>query len=269
MHRFFARARACDRPLVLGHRGAKAHATENTISAFALAQEHGADGVEFDVQLSADSRVVVFHDHDLRRLAGRGERVGALALTDLQAVRIGRDERIPTLENVLDEFKGNDFVLNIEIKAPGLGRAGALVDRVLEHLDRWPRRHGRPGGRADLLARVLVSSFDPFAIARVRRRAPDVATGYLFHRGEPAILKHAWRTPLVRPHALHPEHVLLTERRLASWRRRNRPLGTWTVDGESDLRRIADLGLFAIISNDPRRARQILDRTGRALTRSP
>jgi glycerophosphoryl diester phosphodiesterase len=54
-------------PLIYAHRGASAHAPENTISAFLLAIEHGADGIEFDVKVTRDGRVIVLHDQTLQR----------------------------------------------------------------------------------------------------------------------------------------------------------------------------------------------------------
>ena len=257
VHPFFARARATGRPLILGHRGAMAHATENTMTAFALAREHGADGIEFDVQLSADGHVVIFHDAFLARLAGRGEMPTALDLATLQAVRIGRDERIPTLAQVLDEFADSEMVLNIEVKPPGLGRGGPLVDQVLAQVARY--RTQESGRRSDsLLERVLISSFDPFVIGRVRRRAPEFATAYLFHEEEPAILIKAWRAPAFRPHALHPEYPMLTAPRLGRWRKWAFELATWTIDDDAHLRRAAAMDVYAVISNDPRHARQVL-----------
>src|SRR6185312_17377418 len=86
-------------PLVIAHRGASADAVENTIAAFRLAREQGADGVELDVMRCATGEVVVFHDDDLGRLGGYPGDVRALSFAELRAVELhggtGGGERIP------------------------------------------------------------------------------------------------------------------------------------------------------------------------------
>lgn len=241
-HPLFERARALGRPLVLGHRGASAHVTENTLESFAAARDAGADGVEFDVHLCASGEVVIFHDAQLSRLAGRGERIASMPWSELERVVIGRDKRIPTLEQFFGEFTDPAFVVNIEIKSLRLGRAAELVDRVLASVVEH---------RGHALESVLISSFDPFVIGRVRRYAPDVATGYLFHGDEPLVLRRAWRTPPLRPHALHPDYHLLSAACMERWRAGNFAIATWTVDHPSHLQRAAALGVQVVISNDP------------------
>jgi glycerophosphoryl diester phosphodiesterase len=240
------------RPLIIGHRGASAHAIENTMEAFELAREQGADGIEFDVHLCASDEPVVFHDADLSRLAGRGERIMAMSLADIAAVRLNHGLRIPTLDQVLGEFATGDFVLNIEIKSPALGRAGPTVARLLDLLSRHRRRDRET---------LLISSFDPVAIAQVRRRAPALVTGLLFHRGEPLPFRRAWIAPLVKPHALHPEHCLVTEASVRLWKQRGYSINTWTVDEPAAQRRLAALGVDAIMTNDPAGALSALPRT--------
>src|SRR5512138_2530443 len=97
--------RASGRPLVLGHRGASADAPENTLAAFRLALEQGADGVELDVRRCRTGEVVVVHDADTSRVAGAPLRVGDASLSELRALDVGgpagarfRGERIPRLE---------------------------------------------------------------------------------------------------------------------------------------------------------------------------
>src|SRR5689334_24385700 len=97
--------RAEGRALVLGHRGASAEAPENTLAAFRLALAQGADGVELDVWRCATGEVVVFHDGDLRRIAGSPLRVRSATLAALRAADVGahagerfRGQRVPLLE---------------------------------------------------------------------------------------------------------------------------------------------------------------------------
>lgn len=229
------------RPLVFGHRGAMAREVENTIEAFTLARVEGADGIELDVRACATGEAVVFHDATLARLAGRGHRVEDLSLADLRSVKLNGGRRIPTLDDVI-EHVGDSMLINIEIKSPRLFRAQREVDAALACLE----RHGDK-----VVERVLLSSFDPVAVWRVRRRAAHLRTGFLFHKGAPVVLKRAWVAPFIRPFALHPENVLITEERAQTWRRRGFAINAWTVDDPGRLRALAALGVDIVMANDP------------------
>jgi glycerophosphoryl diester phosphodiesterase len=106
-------------PLILAHRGACRAAPENTLAAFRLAMDLGADGVELDVRLSADGDAVVHHDADLRRTAGRRERIAELRAAELAGVVVRgaatQTTGIPTLRAVLDALPAHAAV-DIEIK---------------------------------------------------------------------------------------------------------------------------------------------------------
>lgn len=236
-----------DRPLVIGHRGASALFTENTMDAFAAARSAGADGVELDVMMCRDGEIMVFHDHDLARLAGRGERISTLTRAELLAVRLAGNTRIPTLAEVLADL--SDVLINIEIKSPAPGRASRLTARVLELV---------AGAGAGTTDRLLISSFDPAVLAQVRLRAPHLAVGWLYHQGQPRLIRNAWLAPLLRPHALHPEHTLLSAARARALISRGYALNTWTVDAPAEIRRLAALGINALITNDPGATRRAL-----------
>lgn len=101
------------RPLLLGHRGARNYTPENTLAAFDLALEHGADGFEFDVRRTRDARSVISHDPKFRRLAVRTH-----TFEQLQARSRSAEERPPSLEEVLERYSRTAF-LNLEIKVRG------------------------------------------------------------------------------------------------------------------------------------------------------
>src|SRR5579863_8095472 len=95
-----------ERPLVIAHRGASADAPENTLAAFRLAREQGADAIELDVMRCATGEVVVFHDDDLQRYFGRPTLIRDLSFEDLRKLDVGRGEQIPTLDEVLKILDG-------------------------------------------------------------------------------------------------------------------------------------------------------------------
>lgn len=243
------------RPRVLGHRGASAHVTENTLDAFRRAMADGADGVELDVQRCATGEVVVFHDDDLRRLAGRPGSIARLPLAALREARLIGGGEIPTLAEAL-EACGPGALVNVELKHDGLLPWGcpALVDAVAEVV-----------ARANAARRVLISSFSPTAIWLWRRVRPDVPCGLLFqaprrfHRPWP--LHTDWLLPLLGPAAVHPESRLCTAAAVAAWQRRGYQVNVWTVDGAARLRELAALGVSGIITNDPARTLSVLSLT--------
>ena len=259
----FSRGRWCagdlPRPLVLAHRGASALETENTPAAFRRALSEGADGVELDVQRCATGEVVVFHDADLARLAGRPDRIEGLPLAALREVRLRGGGEIPTLAQAI-EACGPAALINIELKYDGLRPAGcrALVAAVVDIV-----------ARAGAAERVLVSSFSPAAVWLWRHLCPQVPGGLLFERLRPFHRPWPLRTdrllPLVRPAAVHPEHDLCTAASVARWRRRGYAVNVWTVDQPERVQALAVMGVTAIITNQPARARSVLSLTPRSV----
>jgi glycerophosphoryl diester phosphodiesterase len=242
--------RPAGRPLVLGHRGASAVAPENGVDAFRRAAQDGADGVELDVLCCATGEVLVFHDDDLARLGNRPERIADLPYAAIREIRLTSGASIPTLEEAL-EACGSKMLVNVELKAAaGVwgGPLGALVDGVAAVIE-----------RTGTAPRVLVSSFHPRAVHLWKRRAPAVSAGLLFERESSLPMRRAWAAPLLRPFALHPEFTLCRRDRVARWHARGYMVNVWTVDDPAALRAAAAMGVDGIITNDPARARDILD----------
>jgi glycerophosphoryl diester phosphodiesterase len=235
-------------PLVIGHRGASALATETTAAAFRRARADGADGVELDVLLCATGEVVVFHDDDLTRMAGRRERIADLPYAALREVRLPQETNIPTLDEAF-EACGPELLVNVELKAAGIGPRA--ISALVEAVARVVERAGAGG-------RVLVSSFNPWAVRRWMRRAPAIPAAMLFERDAPLPLRRAWLAPWLRPFALHPEWVLCNPARVAAWKRRGYWVSVWTVDDPAALRACRSMGVDAVITNDPARSRAAL-----------
>lgn len=137
------------KPVIFGHRGACAHAPENTLASFRLAFDQGADAIELDAKLSRDGEVVVFHDSTLDRTTNGTGRVDSKSLAELRELDAGshfseqfRGEKIPLLLEVLEEF-GKTRYINIELtnytspndelveKAAALVNSMGLGERIL------------------------------------------------------------------------------------------------------------------------------------------
>lgn len=246
-----------DRPLNLAHRGASRWAPENTLAAFRLALEQGADGFELDVHLSRDGVPVVFHDADLGRTTdGRG-RVSERTVAELKALDAGAwfdprfaGERIPTLAEVFEAF-GDRARYNIELKTFS-ARDDGLVRAVVETVRRY--RLGEA---------VLLSSFNPLALRRAWRLAPEIPRGLLIAPDLPLPLRRAWLAPLAPHHARHLHASMINEATAQACRRRGYALVAWTVNAPEEMRRLIRLGVAAIITDDPAALRACLEEAGR------
>jgi glycerophosphoryl diester phosphodiesterase len=232
-----------DRPLVLGHRGASAHAGDNTIEAFELALALGADGVELDVRFTANGRVVLHHDPDV------GE-MGPLVHHDFATIRATHPE-IPSLDEALAVL--GDLIVNVEIKNSPLEVDFDAEHRMADVITRWVNRH-------DIHERVIVTSFNPGTVAAVRTTDPLIVTGLLtspgfeWREGMPAIADagHTWFAPHFSDVLLAPAEVVTVAHDL------DLRVMTWTVDDPDELITLARAGIDAIITNDPGHTRRVL-----------
>jgi glycerophosphoryl diester phosphodiesterase len=238
--------RAAGRPLLLAHRGASAVAPENTIVAMRAARAAGADAVEIDVRLCRTGEVVVFHDADVRRLAGRPGRVADLTLAEMRGLDLGRGARVATFAEVLEEI-GRDLLVDVEIKAEVVRDLG-LEAKVGAEL----RRHGLGG-------RVMVSSFHPLALWRFQRLMPEIPIGLIFADDQWLPLRLAWPAVLLKPAWLAPQSTLCSARQLAEWHRSGFAVNCWVTDDPAEARALRAMGADALTSNDPARIRSVLD----------
>lgn len=223
--------------LNLAHRGARKVAPENTIPAFTKAIELGADGIELDVQLSADGELFVLHDLTLNKTTNGTGAAAALPLAALRELDAGswlgeawRGTPIPTLDEVFDALPDSAYV-NIELK-----RFSVLSDGLEEAITAFIARR-------NLAGRVVVSSFNPVILWRLRQ-AP-FPLGLLYAPGEALGFAYGQARRFLRLDALHPYHQQVRSP-LPSL-----PVNTWTVNEEADMRRLLELGVNAIITDVP------------------
>ncbi len=215
-------------PLILGHRGASADAPENSLAAFVLAAEQGADGVELDVRLSADGHPVILHDYTVDRTTAGSGPVTTFGAAELAALGV------PSLDDLFEAF-GPTLLYNVELKTfslPASGLAAAVADRVEAY---------------GLFDRVLISSFNPLALRRARRHfTRRTRLAYLHHRALTRPLHRVARVEVV-----HPHFALVDPAYMAWAARHGYRVNVWTVDDAAVAKRMVDLGVHAIISNRP------------------
>src|SRR5512138_572189 len=169
-------------PVIFAHRGASAHAPENTLSAFELALAQQADAIELDAKLTADGQVVVIHDPTVDRTTGGHGRVKDLSLAQLRSLEAGsffsekyRGEKIPTLEEVF-EAVGKRMFINVELTNYNSPR-DQLVEMVCMQVKKF-----------SLQKRVLFSSFFSSNLSEAHAYLPGVPRGLLALSG----LMGAW-----------------------------------------------------------------------------
>lgn len=208
-------------PLLLGHRGARRYAPENTLAAFDLALQHGAHGFEFDVRCTRDRQTILCHDPKLNRLLLRRH-----TLKQIQESCRGNNGIPPCLEEVLDRYR--DAFLNIEVKVRGLE---PTIVRAL--------RRARPKD-------YFISSFLPGVVRRLHALDNSLVLGTL---AQTRWQLRRWRILPVR--YVVPHYRLLTRRLVEKIHAENKKVVTWTVNDPRQMLRAAAMGVDAIISDDP------------------
>jgi glycerophosphoryl diester phosphodiesterase len=235
---------------VIAHRGFSGIAPENTPSAFRKAIEVGADMFELDVRESRDGELVVIHDPTVSRTTdGRGA-VSHMSLSELRVLDAGSwfsqefaGERIPTLEEVLTLARRRTLV-DVEIKTDAVmdSSAGGIVDDVLELVrDLGMERE------------VVLSSFDPGALARARSLSAEIRTASFFDPRLSGASSPGEFMESVRSDGFVVSREQLSDATVARCHADGRPVWVYTVNELADLRRMVEMGVDAIITDRPDR----------------
>jgi glycerophosphoryl diester phosphodiesterase len=213
---------------LIAHRGMPRLARENTLASFELALQAGADAIELDVHVAVDAAVVVHHDP---QLAGESLRT----LTARALARSG----IPTLDDVCD-LVGDRAALYVEAKAAH--SAAPIVECLTAHQ-----------------VRAAVHSFDKRVVDQVRTLAPGLPVGLLVANAiaDPADLAYAHG---VRD--LWPSYEIIDARFVAAVHGAGSRVIAWTVNDANDARRLRDLGVDGLCTDDVRALRAALQRKG-------
>lgn len=236
-------------PLIWAHRGASGYAPENTIPAFLLAADMGADGVELDVQFTRDGAVVVCHDETVDRTSNGAGYVKDLDLAELKALNFDNGNKayegvqIPTLDEVLDALSPTGLTVNIELKTGVFFYAGieeAVLAIVKEH---------------HFTDRVIYSSFNHYSVRKVRALCPTAKTGFLYADGPIDMPSYGAR---YGADALHPAcYNLKYPGFMGECRKRGLDVNVWTVNAENELLACRDCGVHAVITNYPKKAAEL------------
>lgn len=229
--------------LVFAHRGASAYAPMNTLPAFELAVQQGADGIELDVHQTRDAQVIVMHNDSVDDTTNGHGAVANLTLAEIKALDAGewfnpifKGTPVPTLDEVFATV-GAKLIINVEIKFFGTNTNGIeqLVADKISHFG--------------LKQRVIVSSFNPLVLINFRQIMPDVPLGYLFTQDLPT-----WPIMTLRKltyEATHPHEDIISAEYMQNAKAKQYRVNVWTVNDPVRAAELAQLGVDGIICDNP------------------
>ncbi|MCS6899453.1 MAG: glycerophosphodiester phosphodiesterase [Myxococcales bacterium] len=240
-------------PRIYGHRGVRGTIPENTLAAFEQAIYEGADGIELDTRLCGSGELVVFHDPDLARVTGGQDNrwVHLVPYHELARIELGQNQRIPRLAEVLAWARGRRILVNVEVKGnPGPHlRLARAVQRALAAVPQGERY-------------LQVSSFHPQILVALRALGCPLLLGFLFHEGQRRW--HPWQVgSVVGVGALHPERTMCFPWAIQHAQAARKIINVWTVNDEREARDLAALGVDGLITDQPGRIRNAVERSTR------
>ena len=232
-------------PLLMGHRGSPIEAPENTVASSQKAVEQGAKAIEIDAICTEDGQVVCSHNHDLERETSGSGYIHKTSYENLRKVDAGVKFpkldccEIPKLKDIFETLP-DDIIFNIEIKSLrlfDLRTVGKVLNLISEQ---------------NLYKRVLISSFNPLVLWRVKMFDRQVPTAYLWSdENVPGILKKPRFINLVHPDMLHPSAHLVDKQVVLLARQKKLKINVWTVNNMPAMRWLLKKGADGLISDFP------------------
>jgi len=246
------------RPIILAHRGDSAHAPENTLPSFQQALQNGADGIELDVQLTADDHVIVIHDSTVDRTTDGKGHVSSMSLDAIRKLDAGKwfnekfsGTKVPLLEEVF-ETVGRDKIINVELKFDNYFSArDGLVMKVCELI----KQHNNH-------SQILFSSFFPSSLNIAEQMLPEVPRGLLTMPGVLGLWARSFGFMFGNYQALHPHTSNVSREQVQRAHRLHRRVHAWTVNKPEEIIRFKGWGVDGVITDDPQTAAHALGRDG-------
>lgn len=230
--------------LIAAHRGDSRNAPENSISSIRFAINKEADFIEVDVRKTKDGVIVLNHDVNLRRVAGLPYNISDLTIAEISEIDIGRlfskkftGEKIPTLNDVLEEVKGEArLIVEIKPHAPGREIAAEIVKLIEEH---------------EMLDDVYIQSFDYKILEEVRKTNSRIKIGQLMYMA-------AGNLSSLDVDFYSIEQNMLSKQLISKARKDEREVWVWVVNKEDDIKEALRYDIDGIITNYPERVQDII-----------
>jgi len=228
-----------NKPIVLGHRGDRFNYPENTLTSYRSAIDKGLDGVELDVMLTKDGKLICSHNFDLERETDGKGFIDEMEYRDLVKVKAGirfpetKQQPISLLTDVIKSLP-KTTILNIEIKTKSVFdlKAAIKVATLIKS--------------GEIPQKVIVSSFNPLAVRIVKFISKSVPTGFIYEH-----TKHLKGVFIARPDALHPKVEFVTDKLIKFCKRRNMRINTWTVNNVYAREWLNTKNIDGIITDNP------------------
>jgi glycerophosphoryl diester phosphodiesterase len=242
--------------LILAHRGYAAEYPENTLLAFKEAEKAGADGLELDVQMTKDGELVVIHDEKVDRTTDGNGLVKDYNLNDLKKLdarfkfkTLPKREQIPTLNEVLEWLAGTRMVCNIELKNSIIPYDG-MEEKVINMVRAF-----------DLADRVIISSFNHYSIVKSYMLAPEIEIAPLLSDG----LYMPWiYAQSINARGFHPHWRAAPDQIVSASLESGIEVRPYTVNKETELERLFKKNCSAVITDDPLKAKRIMEKIKQA-----
>lgn len=233
-------------PIIFGHRGASKYAPENTLAAFTLALQQGAEAIELDTMLTADGIPVVIHDRTVDRTTNGTGKVDQLMVEQLRVLDAGTrfspnfpGEKIPLLEEIFSIYK-DKALINIELK------------NYHNPTDDLPEIVIKLAKKKNVLNQIIFSSFLPSNLRKINRYDPEACVALLCFRGLTGFLQRSTLFSSVSRDYIHPYYKDINKLFLNKQEIMHRKINTWTVNNKDDIIYLIKLGVNGIITDDPK-----------------
>lgn len=235
---------------IFAHRGSKKTHPENTMSAFIEAERVGADGIEFDVQLSKDGEIIIIHDETLDRTTTWTGYVQNYTAEELKKADAGilfseqfAGERIPFLREVFEWATENELAMNVEFKTDKFNYEG-IEQKVIDLIREFHFED-----------RIILSSFNHHSLEIAKKIAPEIERALLFKelpKDLEDILKKKSES------GIHPKRRTVTGKLIQQAQRLGYKVRPWTANKSRNILLLAELGVDAIFTDCPEKAVKLL-----------
>lgn len=236
---------------IIAHRGASGYAPENTLVCFKKAIEMNADGIELDVHLSKDNKVIVCHDETINRTTNGYGYIKDLTLKEIKKYDAGswfnkkfKGVKIPTLNEVLKLIKNKDILLNIELKNNIVNYNG-LENKVIQLLNSY-----------NINSNVIISSFNHNSLIKVKEIDSSIKVGIIFNKKIKNLNSYAKK---FNAYSIHPNYRIVDDNMIKTCRYNNLFLIPYTVNNKRLIRKFVLKNIDALITNYPDKALEIVN----------
>jgi glycerophosphoryl diester phosphodiesterase len=230
--------------LIIAHRGASKLAPPNTLKSFQKAIELKADYIEFDVHQSKDGEIVIIHDAYVTNIRGKKRFIREMNLKEIKTINLGEQERIPTLKELIKLARGK-IGLQCEVKAPNFSKQ--LIELLI---------------RGNVINNSIVSSFMFNELIELQKISSNLKLALLIppEFGSPRrLLKYCQKAINANFYAVHPHYESINKAIVKLIHDHKKLVNVWTVNEESDIIKMLDLGVDGIISDDIQLVKKLIN----------